>query len=166
MGGSSSVKRTTSQKNYPKPKNAARRNLGPEPQNDYLDPNAPQKNNFGGTENKPQQNLFLPNGQMIPMYQENASTTKTNAAGVKLPATTVPAPNAVGAASPQTTVAQPNQPIPSMPEQAQIQAPAPVPAEPVMNKPAVAAAMQANQTSSGANQFMAPSLNGITFGGS
>jgi hypothetical protein len=33
-------------------------------------------------------------------------------------------------------------------------------------KPAVAAAAQANQTSTGANQFAAPSMNGITFGGS
>ncbi|NDA47914.1 MAG: hypothetical protein EBY21_11730 [Alphaproteobacteria bacterium] len=33
-------------------------------------------------------------------------------------------------------------------------------------KPAVAAAAQANQTTTGANQFTAPSMNGITFGGS
>lgn len=32
--------------------------------------------------------------------------------------------------------------------------------------PAGAAAQQANQTSTGANQFMAPNLNGLTFGGS
>lgn len=31
---------------------------------------------------------------------------------------------------------------------------------------AAAAAQQANQTSSGANQFMAPNINGLTFGGS
>ena len=33
-------------------------------------------------------------------------------------------------------------------------------------KPAVAAAAQANQTTTGANQFAAPNMNGITFGGS
>jgi hypothetical protein len=87
-------------------------------------------------------------------------------------------PPAAGAQPPQTAIPSVAQPMVnatparagmggygSVPTANPVSMPVAAPQAAVL-KPAVAAAAQANQTSTGANQFAAPNMNGITFGGS
>lgn len=126
----------------------------------------------GGTPNAVNLPVQGPKMPTTPVEQQMLNATPVQGGQI----TGAPAPNPSGAINASAPVAGPNPPqtaygIALAKAQAAANSGAGAGTAPGVgaqqqNAAAAAAAQQANQTSSGTNQFLAPSLNGIKFGGS